>query len=243
MKLYKYCGLNHLIENVVNNQLYFGEVQNLNDPYEGHHRFCVSNSLRPSYYKLFYGENYNEHLFNNIKPNELDNRIVEEHMNTIRTNFGICSFSEIDDSITMWGHYADKHKGICLEFDANSEVFAQAVKVKYSNNIYCIDINNSSDLSEEHLLKHGYDLLFHKSVDWSYEREWRIINRANTTIKYNPILLTGIYFGFYTPINVIRELFFKTSNRTGLKYYRPLMDRAEYRFVFVETTINDLKKD
>ena len=29
----------------------------------------------------------------------------------------ICSFSAVNDSILMWGHYAQDHKGFCVEYD------------------------------------------------------------------------------------------------------------------------------
>jgi hypothetical protein len=29
----------------------------------------------------------------------------------------VCSFSSVKDSIIMWGHYSENHKGFCLEYD------------------------------------------------------------------------------------------------------------------------------
>jgi len=32
----------------------------------------------------------------------------------------VCSFSGTQYSIIMWSHYADQHRGFCIEYDTNS---------------------------------------------------------------------------------------------------------------------------
>ncbi len=39
----------------------------------------------------------------------------------------------------MWSHYADSHKGICLEFDTSFEPFNKSRQVKYGNKIPIIN--------------------------------------------------------------------------------------------------------
>jgi len=48
-------------------------------------------------------------------------------------NAGITCFSKVRDDILMWAHYADKHKGLCFEFDGsdNCIFFGEAQPVKY----------------------------------------------------------------------------------------------------------------
>ena len=36
------------------------------------------------------------------------------------------------DSVLMWAHYAEKHQGICLEFDARTEQVGRAYRVLYA---------------------------------------------------------------------------------------------------------------
>ncbi|MGT2429382.1 DUF2971 domain-containing protein [Cupriavidus basilensis] len=68
----------------------------------------------------------------------------------------------------MWAHYADSHKGICLEFDATSVFMAHAQEVKYSGERAAINFTDSKDAMLE-------KALLTKSDHWSYESEWRLI--------------------------------------------------------------------
>lgn len=34
-----------------------------------------------------------------------------------RKKVKLCSFSAVNDSLLMWGHYSDNHRGFCLEYD------------------------------------------------------------------------------------------------------------------------------
>jgi len=65
----------------------------------------------------------------------------------------------------MWGHYADHHRGICLEFNARTSDFCQAIQVNYSAEYPQFSLADGTDLSPFHS----------KSADWSYEQEYRLI--------------------------------------------------------------------
>src|SRR5262249_53331053 len=50
-------------------------------------------------------------------------------------SFGVLCLSECPDDILLWSHYADSHRGLCLEFDVAgySEVFPRLHAVKYQD--------------------------------------------------------------------------------------------------------------
>ena len=50
-------------------------------------------------------------------------------------SFGVLCLSECPDDILLWSHYADSHRGLCLEFDVAgySGVFPRLHAVKYAN--------------------------------------------------------------------------------------------------------------
>lgn len=52
---------------------------------------------------------------------------------------GVSCFSEVNDGLLMWAHYADKYCGICLEFDTDNELFKKAKKVDYVDELPKID--------------------------------------------------------------------------------------------------------
>jgi hypothetical protein len=104
---------------------------------------------------------------------------------------GITCFCKVRDDILMWAHYADKHKGLCFEFDGseNCIFFGEAQAVKYK------DFTNV--LLGEDSRKTMERIILTKSKHWSYEREYRIFRprTAGQKLDYPVALLTGIIFG------------------------------------------------
>lgn len=48
----------------------------------------------------------------------------------------VACFSENANNPTMWGHYADSHKGVCLIFKANNNQIKLTEKIQFNNSIY-----------------------------------------------------------------------------------------------------------
>lgn len=94
----------------------------------------------------------------------------EEIRNDTNKNIRVCCFSERNDSILMWSHYAAQHKGICIEYD-----FAEADEIRYliQPAFYSdtgFQLGTMEDLtSVSHLMSSLY-----KARDWAYEAEWRL---------------------------------------------------------------------
>jgi hypothetical protein len=76
------------------------------------------------------------------------------------------------DSILMWAHYAERHTGICLEFDVYGTMFGRARKVSYRDDFPTVTPGLLADgkaLTEA--------VLMAKSQDWRYEDEFRLLVR------------------------------------------------------------------
>jgi Protein of unknown function (DUF2971) len=65
----------------------------------------------------------------------------------------------------MWSHYADHHRGVCLEFDARTLDFGSATEVTYSATYPNFRLEDDTDLSPFYI----------KSSDWAYEEEYRLV--------------------------------------------------------------------
>ena len=101
---------------------------------------------------------------------------------------GVLCLSEVPDSILMWSHYADGHKGFCLQFD-NTEIRAE--KVNYSRSYPEINYIRTPDEEQ-------FDLtLLTKFKGWCYEQEWRIIEYENSygTCNFPKEKITGVILG------------------------------------------------
>ncbi|QWT46545.1 DUF2971 domain-containing protein [Azospira inquinata] len=78
------------------------------------------------------------------------------------------SFSECFDNPLMWGHYADKFRGICLGFECSSDFLEQ---MEYKSG--CPEVDWDLQMTIDRILKLRELLRRTKFVDWHYEREWR----------------------------------------------------------------------
>ena len=111
------------------------------------------------------------------------------------TTVGIYCLSEKKDDLLMWAHYADSHRGLCLEFKASEEgsLFWEALKVIYQND-YPV-VNMMRMVEPEEFRK----ALLTKSAIWAYEQEWRILKVEDEGGPGNYFFpseaLTGVIFG------------------------------------------------
>jgi hypothetical protein len=61
----------------------------------------------------------------------------------------------------MWAHYADHHRGICLEIDVRQRDLCAAIQVQYGKTYPTFRLDDDRDLSP----------FYTKSSDWQYEEE------------------------------------------------------------------------
>ena len=92
---------------------------------------------------------------------------------------GITCLSEVPDSLLMWSHYANNHRGFCVSDNLlalNQKLQFSAIPVLYTQERVCL---RSIPLDQDALNKETMSLfiqsLTSKSPEWSYEKEWRII--------------------------------------------------------------------
>lgn len=131
-----------------------------------------------------------------------------------RNNSLISCFCKRYDSILMWSHYGDKHKGICIEYDRPKKDFYD---VKYSKKRCIFNLeettrrflgymlsNEQVDINDENLIKCISKPFIVKSKEWKYEEEVRCILSSNSegvsknedlNIYMMPTKITKIYIG------------------------------------------------
>ena len=127
---------------------------------------------------------------------------------TMAKNFSIICFSETYKNAALWGHYADKNKGICLGFDINKD---NIKRVKYVDNRKYIEefpnlckFLHRSDLesSNEECNREIKEILYTKSSTWRYEQEWRLFTKRAQVDQ-----VTGkLYFFEFRDQLVLREI-------------------------------------
>jgi len=115
---------------------------------------------------------------------------------------GISCFSLVNNAVLMWSHYAEKHFGICLEFD-------NTISPRFEN------LSDETDISEGIVGYSKYErinymsterkyaifkIFLSKSGSWSHENEYRMIllNDKPQIQKFKHQFLKAIYFGLRT---------------------------------------------
>lgn len=140
-----------------------------------------------------------EEVFNFIKSRL--HKAIAESLNKIRidsfSKVGVCCFSKNKENLLMWSHYADSHRGICLEFDDKLEPFSKNFEVIYKSDIP--NLNSDLLFNENDQLESFRKLLSYKSEDWKHEEELRVLHQEkNKIFRYPQYALKAIYFGIRT---------------------------------------------
>lgn len=95
---------------------------------------------------------------------------------------GILSLSELSDNILMWSHYAQQHKGICIEFRRDPSGILgmpdHTLPVRYSIKAPTIDARSYRTTDREGKNEIELSLVLTKAADWAYEREWRVVKNG-----------------------------------------------------------------
>ena len=126
----------------------------------------------------------------NARQNFLDT-YSEKFLKVIAGRWKIYCLTPIPDSTLMWSHYADNHRGICLEFALDSPVFGSAKEVQYLSSYPKWAPHSLMTDTSPHVL-------LTKSDAWAYEHEYRIIGLSggiSRPYKDSPLELSGDYLG------------------------------------------------
>ena len=168
---YKFMSLEKLerfLDYLAHNHLYGAKPKELNDPFEG--RFNLQG----------------------LPKNTKDNIYKKLSRTRICSMFKGKKNPDFPDDFLMWSHYANSHKGCCLEFTLTDQYNKgwTTKDIKYGAQMPAP--KNASDNSI-------YDILSHKTKDWKKENEVRAIKIYKKGKEGNShfyhIKLRAVYFG------------------------------------------------
>lgn len=171
--------------------------------------------------------------------NEFQAKVNEAVKNAKETALISC-FSKRNNSILMWSHYANSHKGVCIEYERpNSIDFKDVIyqqerpyirMYKAVSHAIALDILGKKETDDEITshLKETLDPFFVKSTDWSYEEEVRCLyskTKLPDNVEYdgrryvlNIGYPTAIYIGCKTAGEELDHLYRLAENR-GIPVY------------------------
>jgi hypothetical protein len=127
--------------------------------------------------------------FLQLAGKHLDEKWRPETRERVGQQVSVLSLSEVNDNLLMWAHYAESHKGFAIGFDACHAYFDQRhhsedlirhlAPVVYSENRPAAVLLNPSLSESEQAARFSAGFLLTKSIDWQYEREWRMLRSVD----------------------------------------------------------------
>lgn len=179
--LYKYYSDSpRNLENVKNNKMWFSAPINFNDIFD-----CDITVDKEKVEKSILeicpsmrGVRVGSPMWKTFKAQTRTSiKSMQDTFAEMRSTMGIVCLSELDDSLLMWAHYANNHCGMCVEYELlefNKKLMFTPVPIIYSEERVCFTSFNTSTV-ERDASELFIKSLTTKSLDWSYEKEWRII--------------------------------------------------------------------
>jgi hypothetical protein len=109
---------------------------------------------------------------------------------------GVLCLSSRFNSPLMWSHYADQHRGICIEFDVSKLPPGSVRPVQYgdSRELPASAIQSwlrNDDTQARQEIERA--CLFTKSTEWRYEDEYRLLGRVG--VQFSAVPFKSITFG------------------------------------------------
>ena len=254
LTLFKYEPLSlQAIQNLKRQVVYFGSPSQFNDPFDCTltPRFkgptdieasavaakLLSDRAAPPQMKVLLQSLPMPELKKQLLKSAQD--LVQQQCEDFNNNKGISCFSEVNDNLLLWSHYGGQHRGFCLEFHTDQEPLTKLHRVTYASDIPEVDVARIM-VHEDY--RHVLDLFCTKSIDWSYEREWRVIHsKAGTAFTYEAIALKSIYFGAkMTDQDIDMLCLILHGQNPGVTLYRGHRSESSYKIDFEPFTYTSL---
>lgn len=179
---------------------------------------------------------------------ELDGRIMQldedftkisrELGESIDNEYRICSLCTDYTNRLMWSHYADGHKGFCIEYDFEKdiEIYESALllpvvysmeRVKFPWNVVYAEDKEAPAIKQEAAYAKLRTLLIKDDV-WEYEHEWRLIVMRKSgieNVKMPPV--SCIYIGAMCS-DENKETLKCIAKELNVPIKQMVVDRGEY---------------
>lgn len=219
MIIYKYMPFSEeRLKAMRENQLWMSLPETFNDPFDCDHPIKTDMSHEDSLDVI--AKIGSRDVGELLEHTELTKTLIKNHVadyfrGKLR-NVGVCCFSRCWNSVAMWSHYADSHRGICLGYDAgdlDGYEFEPVVYQDYPPNIHAKDIafNFNTAVSQ---------YVFTKKLEWDREEEMRLVRLlGGKGLVNSPMSLDSVIFGLRTSLENEAKIKVMLKNR-GVSFFK-----------------------
>ena len=202
-RLYHYQKFNakHLQNTLVKGLVRFARPSDFNDPWDCKPVFSVPEDEKPREALVQWMAAASEKHGTPLDPDERERRVQKliadphrlrrmmdeagpEMQRQMDERYRVYCLTTKPDCQLMWAHYADHHRGVCLEINVGQFDLCAAIQVQYREMYPTFRLDDDQDLSP----------LYTKSFDWKYEDEYRLIAQEEHGSFDHPTLKTEDQF-------------------------------------------------
>lgn len=193
---YDYNATNDELENLLFAKM--GEVANTADKFDEYLSKININLISKQKFKIVYLKVL---LSQNNIDHPIRNALLDEYNDFINTasNYRISCFTTNQCNLKMWSLYANKNKGVCIEYTVDDKADKSIFSVIYSH--VRGDVNTCiayEDVNtEDAFLRVFINSVLRKDICWIEQNEYRYITAneqyPDNLVQFYPI--TGIYMG------------------------------------------------
>lgn len=188
--LYKYGRFDssYWKDTIFKGKIHLSRAIVFNDPFDCKANFDYKKAVNEGRFREKLLEKYTQHDIELLSQNDIYQNVIQG----MREDVFVFCFSEVWDSILMWAHYANNYTGYCIEYDISK------VKEYMKYNLYPVLYEKEYINITENLINcnknTGLICNLSKSVDWAYEKEWRIVEYRENPFYYRKAI-KSIYLG------------------------------------------------
>lgn len=96
-----------------------------------------------------------------------------DHLDHKMKDIVVLSLAENCDSLLMWAHYAVRHTGFLIGFDASQNILDRPTPIFHHFDAVSYCHHRATGGRFTHIPDN--EIYFRKSSEWAYEREWRLV--------------------------------------------------------------------
>ena len=248
--LYKYCSVNTAEKIFRDGAVLLNSAGGFNDPFEMNCqiRWPDDNELRRQIDQQFalLAESERAHLYANALKykRESGDNVQEKTSKLLLQHVGASCFSETQESILMWSHYADEHKGVCIGFSALEllrSLWSNRVKDRSGGGIplktipCVVQYRNALPIWNAGRSETTGDVVATKARCWGYEREWRIfaLCAAGEKQRFLPETFEQVIFGARIAENDRKRMARMIAKRyPSVQFLQAEISRRKYKVEF-----------
>ncbi|AQR98149.1 DUF2971 domain-containing protein [Clostridium saccharoperbutylacetonicum] len=226
------------INSIENKEFWMSTRDNLNDPFELKSLYIEEEKIKQYNYPL---------------------EIIQELIKSYREEVLIgCFTTNLANNMPMWAHYANNHKGFCLEYNIHKPKFFFPISyegerapanVVYMNYINLATKSYKKTITDEEIkdFKLYQSLIFHSTIikhsSWEYENEYRLLfpkSEANRVVHVNKngglipnsvlgIEIKSIYIGMSCN-EMYKDKLIGIGKKLGINVYEMYFDDISDKF-------------